>query len=99
MTADIVNIRSITTTIKADCSALHAAFRQLEIDLDRLEPLPDFIHELLRGLVAHLPEEITIDGDPVVSPAGEFVVRLGFRSGGRFEFCASALRAFRPDIA
>lgn len=89
---------SAAVKIVTDSSALDAAMRDLKLELDRLDPLPEFVRDMLLGLVAHLREEITVEHDASASGANKLVVRLGVRAGGRFEFCVSALRAFRPKV-
>lgn len=89
---------SATVTIVTDSSALDAAMRDLKLELDRLEPLPEFVRDMILGLLAHARDEITVEHDAAASSANKLVVRLGVRAGGRFEFCVSALRAFRPDV-
>lgn len=81
-------------TITGDLSAVITAIEEVELLIKSLDSVPKSLAGQLEALLANLGDEITMEEDAAASGAGEFILRCEFRSGGRFEACMAAARAF-----
>ena len=81
-------------TLRGDVSAIEAAFAELRATLQAVELVTK-----LRSLALDLGGEFVIANDAPAVCAGDIILRLQLKPGGRLERCLAAVRALRLDVA
>lgn len=81
--------------IKADLSVFARQFAELKSLWLEAGDVPELLLHELNGLTDELGSELAFGSSVSTSGAGQQIVEIGFREGGKFDRIAAALRALR----